>query len=264
MNILKQPAWITKKTAIILFAGLLFSGTLLSQDDKVDILTLKNGSIIKGRLIEMTDSNKVSIETLCQNTWVFSLDEIERMECNQSLSLATGPNSGSRYSTGLGKRSGFYSVSSPGLLFASGNNDKNTIFSLQMTGGYQLQSRYFAGIGTGLEFFQYSQLPLFLDVSYLLTEGTVSPFIVLRGGYSFALEDPPDNDWITYQGKGGYLWGAGLGIVIPLGQKNALSCSILYRYQDVTVINTTLWNDEVTEITTEYNRLSVRLGIMFY
>jgi hypothetical protein len=264
MNIQKQPDKIVHILLISLFFLGALPGSLFSQDGKLDILTLKSGSVLRGQITEMTDSNKVSIETLCRNTWVFGVDEIKSMEFNRAGDPADFFSRGAGHPAGLSRKSGFYNISSAGLLMAGGNNDKNVIFSLLMTAGYQFHSRYYAGLGTGLEFFQYAQLPLFLDARYLIRDGRVSPYVMLRGGYSFLLEDIPDDQWFNYRGEGGYLWSTGMGIIMPLGQKNAISCGILYRYQDLTVIHRTEWNEMETRITTVYNRLSFRLGIMFY
>ncbi len=264
MKILKQPVCILKKSVFLLFAGILLGGTLLSQVSKIDIITLKSGSIIKGRLIEMTDSTKVSIETLCQNIWVFSLDEIDKIESELVKTHDPAPVAAGETPRSIAREKGYYNISSPGILISSGNNDKNTIFSFQIINGYQYHSRYYAGFGTGLEFFEYTHLPLFLEGQYRLLDRNVSPYITVKGGYSVMLDHPDSDDWVSYQGKGGYLYGAGMGIIMPFGKKNALTISFLYRHQDATIIYTTRWNDQTTKITTEYDRLSFRVGLMFY
>lgn len=57
-----------KTFLIVLFAGILLG--YAHAQKTIDVVHLKTGSIIKGKLLEST-AESIKIETGCQNVWVF-------------------------------------------------------------------------------------------------------------------------------------------------------------------------------------------------
>jgi hypothetical protein len=258
MNRQKQPDFIRLLLRILPVAVSLIPVTVFSQGRTTDVVTLKNGSILRGTLRTFPDSNKIGIETQCQSCWVFDTSEVASVDYNISFNGVWQTDNLSPART-----SGYVNITEAGLLFGSGDNEKNTIFSVMMTNGYRYRNRLYGGLGLGLEFFEQTQLPLFAEARYAFTNRNVTPVLILKGGYSFMLEDPPDTDWFTYEGKGGYLWAAGMGVHFRLNHHNILSVSMSYRYQDNTVVHTDPWYRDKTWVTKKYNRMSFSIGIIF-
>lgn len=259
MNRQKQPLFIILLISVIALLISFTPHSAMAQRVRLsDAVTLKNGSIIRGSFVELNDSSKVGIETPCRSLWVFNKDEVESVNFNL-------PSSGS-YRMGkpvTARASGYANITETGLLFGSGNNEKNTVFSVLMTNGYKFRNRFIAGLGLGLEFFEQAQLPLFAEARYVLSNQNIAPVLILKGGYSFMLEDPRDDSWYKYDGKGGYLCEAGLGVHFRLNQHNLLSVGLLYRYQDNTIVHTDTWYQDRVWVTKKYNRLAFRIGIAF-
>ena len=86
-----------------------------------------------------------------------------------------------------------------GVLIGSGNNEKNAIFSTQMVNGYKINSRFYPGIGIGIEFYEQAVVPLFADMSYHFGRNVISPFIRGSIGYSIPVEDPPETWGVQYE-----------------------------------------------------------------
>jgi len=254
----KQPLFFNLLMFLPFLAALAVPIITTAQVKTTDAITLKNGSIIKGYIREMKDSSKVSIETLCRNLWVFDRNEVASIDHDVPLS-GSYPDDRSYPA----RPSGFFNITEPGLLFGSGNNEKNTIFSILMTNGYGFRNNVTAGLGLGLEFFEQAQLPVFIDLRWALTDRSIAPVLMLKGGYSFMLEDPQDNDWYDFTGIGGFLWSTGLGVQIRLNLHNMLSISMLYRYQNSTISHTDVWYQDEIKVTKVYNRLAFRIGITF-
>jgi hypothetical protein len=64
---------------LILFSISIFWATIVFSQENIDVIHLKNGSIIKGEIIEMIPNNRVKIETEGGNLFVYTFDEIEKM-----------------------------------------------------------------------------------------------------------------------------------------------------------------------------------------
>ena len=61
----------------------------LAQQDARDVVHLKNGSIIKGQIVELVPNEKVRIETSDGSVFVFPMDEVIRIEGEPVLSPPT-------------------------------------------------------------------------------------------------------------------------------------------------------------------------------
>ena len=66
---------------LLLFLPLLFALPVAAQPDAAlqDVVYLKNGSIIRGTLLELTPGQMLRIQTADGSLFVYRLDEVERM-----------------------------------------------------------------------------------------------------------------------------------------------------------------------------------------
>jgi hypothetical protein len=253
MNILKQPRPLQN---LVLIAGccLLFLPDGWAQKQEVDAVYLKNGEIFRGTLLDHQAPGLVQIETLCWNRRVFPAGEVEHIG-RETVNLRSGrmklPSSG------------YFNRTDLGILIGSGNNEKNAIFSTQMVNGYRINSRFYPGIGLGLEFYEQAVLPLFADLTCVLGRNALAPFVRGSAGYAFPLEDPPETWGVRTNNKGGGLYGAGIGTFIRLNGHNALAISLEYRFQSLKSTTTQDWNDEVLNLEKQYNRMALRVGFLF-
>ncbi len=245
----KQPKII--HAFIILLFLFKIQSLLYSQPSKIDAVYLENGSIIRGKILEDSDTSIIRIETLCHNVWVFNKHEISKIERQKP-----------GYSIN-GKPKGYYNLTDIGLIIGSGNNDKNIIFGIHMINGYKWENHICTGAGLGIEFFEYMIIPTFADLRYQWLNRTISPYVLFNAGYAFPLQDP-ESYWGTINdAKGGMLWSTGIGTNFRINEHNAVSLGLIYRYQKLRTIYTTEWNDEETEILKKYERLSIRIGLVF-
>ena len=65
---------------ITLLIGAIFLFTLAFSQESIDVVYLKNGSIIKGEITEMIPNDHIKIKTEGGNIFVYTFDEIEKME----------------------------------------------------------------------------------------------------------------------------------------------------------------------------------------
>ena len=63
---------------IIFLIALILSCYSYSQTQTRDVIYLKNGSVIKGKIIEMNPSGNLKIETADGSLFVYRMDEIKK------------------------------------------------------------------------------------------------------------------------------------------------------------------------------------------
>jgi hypothetical protein len=253
MEHLKQPLK-SLVLLVIVFFCVSFLSDLAAQKQQVDAVYLKNGEIYRGSLQNHPDENLIMLQTLCWNNMIFNtgdVDHIEREMVNARNSRMHLPSNG------------YFNRTDLGALIGAGNNEKNAIFSAQMINGYKINSRFYPGLGIGIELYEQAVVPLFADMSYHFGRNVISPFIRGSIGYSIPVEDPPENWGVHTNYNGGYMYAAGMGTFIRLNGHNSLSISLVYRFQSLKSVITQDWNDEVLNLNKQYNRIAFRIGFVF-
>jgi len=110
----------------------------LSAQKKRDILYLKNGSIIYGKLLEV-NNNQYKIKTTDGSIFIFSSTEVEKFE-NET------PVFDGRKKSGLG-----FALEG-GFLVGPQNSDYKNPFSFNVLGNITAKTRNIFSIGSGVEY----------------------------------------------------------------------------------------------------------------
>jgi len=92
-------------------------------------------------------------------------------------------------------------------------NDGSTL-RLNLTLGYQYTDRFSAGIGAGYAFYEdpVDLIPVYLDLVYLLGQGSKAAFLQLKSGYSYSVMRGNENNGVRH--RGGLFIQPGVGIRI--------------------------------------------------
>lgn len=120
------------------FASIIAVACCIGIATAQDIVYLNNGSIIKGRLTEITLDQKVIVQTQDGNQYAFTNDEIDRVTKDKDFVVET------KFSAPKGHR-GFAEFSP---LAISAQNALS--FNLSTTHGYQFNHNVFLGGGVGI------------------------------------------------------------------------------------------------------------------
>jgi hypothetical protein len=221
---------------------------------ETDHVYLKSGSVIRGNIIEIEPVDHVKIQDLCGNIWYYSISDVEKITSEPFDS--GNPLKQEPY----GFKEGFVNLTSIGFLVGSSRNDQVAPFSLLMVNGYRAPNGLFAGIGTGIEFFSASYLPLFVDIRYDLFGKEVIPYAVAKAGYGFPLSGDHSEYDVSYTYSGGPLIGVGVGLKIRTRNHFAWDVELMYRHQETSYKEIYDWNDQEYEYTDLFNRIEIRLG----
>ena len=224
------------------------------QAQDADHVYLKSGSVIRGKILELEPEDHVKIQDMGGNIWYYKMDEVEKIT---SEPFESEPE---KDQASLGFNAGFVNMTSMGFLVGSSHNAQVAPFSLLMVNGYRTSIGLFGGIGTGIEFFSTSYLPLFADLRYDLLGKDVVPYVLAKGGYGFPLSGDYSDYNASYDYSGGALFGVGIGLKIRTRTHFAWDIELLYRYQKTSYKEIYDWNNQEYDYTDIFNRIEIRLG----
>ena len=238
-----------KKRDLILLVLFLFPMITLTAQ-KSDEITLKNGSVIRGEIIEIIPEGNITINDAAGNTWVFIMSEVELISQVEKKRGVLEDN----YPAGLAN------ITSIGFLAGSPNSMQIAPFSINTSFGYKNSLGMYTGLGTGIEFLNINHIPVFLDLQYFLRSSEVSPVLIFRGGYALPANGSSDNNGNINTYNGGITGSLGIGLKIRSKENFAWDIEFMYRYMQISYSEHYEWNDQKYEYTDIYNRLELRLG----
>lgn len=257
-----------KKLCLFIFAVFL-TFPLFAQLEK-GYIYLKNGTVLKGKYQYSADQKIKVISS--ENIWVFDPEEVD--------SISTRRISRRTEADLLTNRMMFFRTEI-GVLAGNSENSQPAPFSFTGSINFQVAQQFSAGIGVGAEFLKESYLPAFVNLEYRLPSNSYfySPYLFLVAGYEIPLEDSrriyydyyPYPQWSSIwpgpgptqnneplEPKGGILVNPGIGYTQLFSSGFGISVAFGYRFHRLKYSGE---NDYELDI--DYNRLSIKLGIIF-
>jgi hypothetical protein len=240
------------KKSLILFIMLTLIGLPLSAQKTKDALYLKNGSVIYGKLLEISD-NIYRIQTSDGSLFNYSSDEVDKF-------LKESPRFQGRKAGGAG-----FALEG-GLLVGSQNSEFDAPFSFNIIVNYTTGTKNIFGLGSGVEFLGSTFAPLFFEYKRLFNDRKTAPFIFFRGGALLHTGGDEESDsYNPYYYPRDYKGGVSLGIGTGISWANEDSETYLtfaYRYAQ-TSYKQQNYNDITYTYKNNYNRLEIKLGFKF-
>ena len=229
---------------ILLTLLMVFSAIAAFGQDKIDVVYLKDGRVIKGSIIKPLDANGVQIMTTESDVYTFSAAEVSRVTREE----IQHDNLRNKVFVHDGK--GFTNITTLGYGFGIGSvgdaNNEEDYFALHTVNGFHINRMISLGLGLGVEGYgDYELIPLYADIRVYPSLTEWAPFFYGDLGYGLGvLEKGVD---------GGLMAGLGGGIQRSVNPNLALVASIGYRYQENTI--------GTTDLNASYLQLSV--GVKF-
>lgn len=256
-----------KKLCLLLIATLIVF-PVFAQPQK-GYVYLKNGTILKGKYQYTDDLSKLRIES-AGNLWIFQADEIEKVTSNKAE---------------LNKAFEEPALNSPfslrteiGVLAGNSGNSQTAPFSFSTALNYTVIPKLSVGAGIGLDFLKETYLPAFVNIEYKLRNSWSTPYLFLKTGYEVPLEESnqmyggvqpvyyydiwpgpwPQNNNEPLDTKGGFMINSGLGYQRMFSSGFGMSFAFGYQFHRLSYSGE---NDYQLDI--DYNRLTIKLGIIF-
>lgn len=217
------------KTAILTCVMAFMAITAFGQD-KIDVVYLKDGRVIKGSIIKPLDVDGVKIMTMESDVYTFTANEVKR------IGRETFEHNNRKNKINVHDGEGFTNITTLGFGFGVGSvgdgrtsrDNDETYFAIHTVNGYHLLPAVSLGAGVGVEWYgDYELVPLYADVRFHPSLTEWAPFFYGQVGYGLGfLEENQD---------GGLMGGLGGGVQYSLNPNFALVGSLGYRYQGNTV-----------------------------
>jgi len=153
--------------------------TFAASSNKENVY-LKNGSVIKGEIIEEVPNESIKIKTSDGCIWNFKMSEIVRITRSEQSTPSRCE------STNLKKSWKFFMETG----YTFGNKSGGRV-ELTPSFGYQLNPSLMLGAGAGLNYYTNADetfIPVYADFrGYIPTDCCIKPYIDLKPGYGFDL-----------------------------------------------------------------------------
>lgn len=181
-----------------------------------DVVYLTNGSVIRGTLIEQVP--KVKIRTYDGSLWVFDQKEIDKITSEPAVNTN---NNVQHYDDPVTEwtsrpskpRNNYHNLTSGFRIFADlsimSQTSYYTCSAISYSGsfGHQFCPKIYVGAGIAAQVYfdywyyadrtneepeLYAQMPIFAEARYDAMSSKCSPFVSLRAGYAFAIDEYND------------------------------------------------------------------------
>lgn len=212
-----------------------------------DVVYLKNGSIIRGLIIEQVPNESLKIQTKDGSVFVYQISDVAKM--TKEIDQASNTSRPQRVPKSLGaSREGFVNHTALGFGLGAGNykveiesdigldrseeKNEDLYLRLESVNGLWLANGILSlGLGLGLEYYtdsEIAQLPIFLDLRILPLAGSVSPVVIMQGGYSVGVLGVDNGiERIRYNGPQAAF---GAGVHAELAAGSAFTAGLLYDW----------------------------------
>lgn len=239
----------------VLIGIIIVLGMDLASAQTEPAVFLKNGSVIRGTILDPVQLETVRIQTHDGSIWVFdNVDVIEvgSIEKYKHKTVFSPDNTG------------FYNITDIGLLLGTYAGYTVGTASVQSISGYRLNQHWTLGLGIGLENFDVPLAPAFIDARYTLLKGRTSPFASVQGGYGIPMDNYKGNDGKRVN-KGGVTLNASIGVKHHFTNHLGIILSAGLRHQQSVSTQQYWWFSEGDHaiVRNQYNRFVVRFGFLF-
>lgn len=247
-----------KNLPLLLVAGLL-AQIVYAQKRTQDVIYLKNGSIIRSASGLKHLDSLIEVQTKDGSTFRFAANNLDKIvrEPVKSDFRAKGFFIGTEVGLAFGKTSEF----------RNGQPAQATrTFQIRVAGGYWFTPRWAAGIGTGLDTYQYNNrsiaiAPVFVRLISAPVAGRLSPVVTLDLGHGWYSNRLSNSTAANEHNQGGLLFNPAAGFLARTSRKTSFLFTIGYCTQTYQYARDDF--ESRTENDMVFRRMSVRLGWIF-
>ncbi len=242
-----------------------------SQTKTEDVVYLKNGSIIRGNIVEQKIGESLKIELLGGSVFVFQQTEIDSIKKEAALNQKNYRNK-QNYTI---REKGFRNMTEMSLICGFGTNDNNYYgynpndygFSLQTVNGYKWSRWIYTGAGIGIDrFITYKQTfaPFYFRASSEFLKKRITPYAFADIGYAHMLQSRGYDDFTQNKNRGGLYFASGGGVRFYTRSHTSVSLSVSYRRYHSSSEWTYDWEGSpVYNIDRQYQRIVFGMGVGF-
>ena len=249
----------------LFITGLLFiiSVFTLSAQNYQEVVYLKNGSVIRGTIVEQQPNVLLKVKTADGSIFVYPMNEVEKITKEEAINRESEKSN--RIRTDVKGYRGSVEVGTIVNFRASGIPIDRGAFSITTSHGYQFNPHLFLGAGIGLDYHAAGGslfMPLFVDVRANFLNRDITPFWGVKIGYAVGSK-------VSEVVNPGIYFNPTFGVRFILNRQSAMNIAFGYNLQQQIVKKDIYYNDNFFIYTGVYHHrllrdaLSLRLGVDF-
>ena len=240
----------------------------LAQTVKQDVVYLKNGSIIRGDIIEQIPNQSLKIETYDRSVFVYKFEEIEKITKEEVAK--PGKNNAV---VNTAKKSNYLFMMEFGFCPGVGNiktdgneySNEDQIINIQMIHAARVDPNLSIGLGIGLDALKdVNQIPVFLDIRPYFSKTATTGFFALDVGYNIGTKKETLNYGyggdITVKDKGGLMINPQFGVKTAIGNNAAFSFAFGFKYLEDNASVTGYGNSDSGKATGGFITFRISIG----
>jgi len=253
--------------SLIVSLILFLSFNLSAQNGWHDVVYLKNGSKIKGMITEFVPNVSYTITTTDGSIFICNIGDILKITKEQTSTPSASSVPPNNYNSPIYNTvnrtyndsftKGYRGIVEVGYGLKSGKYGLD-VFNFNFVNGYQFTEKLFAGVGTGIKYFNESEMtliPLYADFKYLFLNQKVSPMLGFSAGFSFN----PNNG---FEGEG-FLFNPSIGTQIKGKHKTRYNISLNYQTQQINFLVLEPGGSFMTNAIRFSESAGITLGLVF-
>ncbi len=174
--------YVMKKALLVLFL-IIGSITVSIAQNVQEVVYLKNGSVVRGSVIEQVPNVSLKIQTADGSVFAYQMSEVDKITKEESRYVGRNYSPFNNHS---GNDIGYRGYIDLGYTLGTGIFALDRI-ELTTSHGYQLIPYLFVGAGAGLSYYSDLEsfaLPIFANVRAYILDNSISPYVDLKIGYS--------------------------------------------------------------------------------
>lgn len=227
------------KTTKFLFCFLFITGILsfiLSNELEAqsmhmeDVVYLKDGSEIRGWIVEQVPNEYLKIELIGGSILVYRMEDVERIKKEPTRYKTIVRKVNRKKLPVMYRERGAYNFVTTSFMFNEGRWGPRLDVSLLYRMGFRFNQYVGVGVGTGIEGYQGGAIvPFMAEVTGDAFKRRVTPFYLAQIGYGYGAA----TGWETTDFKGGLLMQYAIGAKLHTRSRAEWTVSLGYKYQDV-------------------------------
>jgi len=240
------------KSTLIAFVLFFISFCAFSQSDYQDVIYLKDGSIIRGIIIEQVPNKTVKLKTSAVNIFVYKIEDIEKMTKEENQNVKTTNTTKTNNNNADQMDIGYSGRVELGYGFGTGDFGTDNV-KFNFINGYRINNYFSLGLGFGARYYPDREallVPVFLDVRSRFLTGKISPYFALGLGYTINATD-------DFSGVGALI-NPQIGVSILTSSSADFTVGLGYDIQKVKDFEYTYSGRTVS-----LNAISLNIGISF-
>ena len=233
----------------------------LSAQDYQEVICLKNGSVIRGTIVEQQPNVLLKVKTADGSIFVYPMNEVEKITKEEAINRESEKSN--RIRTDVKGYRGSVEVGTIVNFRASGIPIDRGAFSITTSHGYQFNHHLFLGAGIGLDYHAAGGslfMPLFADVRANFLNRDITPFWGVKIGYAVGSK-------VSEVVNPGIYFNPTFGIRFILKSDFAMNVALGYNLQQQVVeeyfYSSYFWGGDYYTVKYLRHGLSLRLGFEF-